>query len=103
MGQTRVDRYELTSIPFSLLGFQWLFGGPSPSIGLSPSTTVELVPIFPHVCPPALPPPVGKGWIDKRIPNCKVKMQIVSLDKWDSVTKSLGISITTENSVFSLC
>ncbi|XP_006755039.1 PREDICTED: transcription elongation regulator 1-like protein, partial [Myotis davidii] len=50
----------------------WLFGGPSPSIGLSPSSTVELVPIFPHVCPPALPPPVGKGWIDKRIPNCKI-------------------------------
>ncbi|KAK1333396.1 hypothetical protein QTO34_005779, partial [Cnephaeus nilssonii] len=50
----------------------WLFGGPSPSIGLSPSSTVELVPIFPHVCPSALPPPVGKGWIDKRIPNCKI-------------------------------
>ncbi|XP_023618428.1 transcription elongation regulator 1-like protein [Myotis lucifugus] len=50
----------------------WLFGGPSPSIGLSPSSTVELVPIFPHVCPSALPPPIGKGWIDKRIPNCKI-------------------------------
>ncbi|XP_054585020.1 transcription elongation regulator 1-like protein [Eptesicus fuscus] len=57
---------------YPLLHGQWLFGGPSPSIGLSPSSTVELVPIFPHVCPSALPPPVGKGWIDKRIPNCKI-------------------------------
>ncbi|XP_057593143.1 transcription elongation regulator 1-like protein [Hippopotamus amphibius kiboko] len=51
---------------------QWLFGGHSPSIGLSPSSTVELVPIFPHVCPSALPLPVGKSWIDKRMPNCKI-------------------------------
>ncbi|XP_036121685.1 transcription elongation regulator 1-like protein [Molossus molossus] len=57
---------------YPLLHGQWLFGGPSPSIGLSPSSTVELVPIFPHVCPSALPPPVGKSWIDKRIPNCKI-------------------------------
>ncbi|XP_006732212.1 transcription elongation regulator 1-like protein [Leptonychotes weddellii] len=51
---------------------QWLCGGHSPSIGLSPSSAVELVPIFPHVCPSALPPPIGKSWIDKRIPNCKI-------------------------------
>ncbi|ERE79219.1 transcription elongation regulator 1-like protein [Cricetulus griseus] len=50
---------------------RWLFGGHSPSIGLSPSSAVELVPLFPHVCPSALPPPVGKSWIDKRIPNYK--------------------------------
>nr|XP_031529917.1 transcription elongation regulator 1-like protein [Vicugna pacos] len=57
---------------YPLLNGQWLFGGPSPSVGLSPSSTVELVPLFPHVCPSALPPPVGKSWIDKRIPNCKI-------------------------------
>ncbi|XP_026350205.2 transcription elongation regulator 1-like protein [Ursus maritimus] len=57
---------------YPLLHGQWLCGGHSPSIGLSPSSTVELVPIFPHVCPSALPPPVGKSWIDKRIPNCKI-------------------------------
>ncbi|XP_064344696.1 transcription elongation regulator 1-like protein [Camelus dromedarius] len=57
---------------YPLLNGQWLFGGPSPSVGLSPSSTVELVPIFPHVCPSALPPLVGKSWIDKRIPNCKI-------------------------------
>uniref|UniRef100_A0A8B7W320 Transcription elongation regulator 1-like protein n=1 Tax=Castor canadensis TaxID=51338 RepID=A0A8B7W320_CASCN len=51
---------------------QWLFGSHSPSIGLTPSSTVELVPIFPHVCPSALPLPVGKSWIDKRMPNYKI-------------------------------
>ncbi|XP_016059601.1 PREDICTED: transcription elongation regulator 1-like protein [Miniopterus natalensis] len=51
---------------------EWLLGGPSPSVALSPYPTVELVPIFPHVCPSALPPPAGKSWIDKRIPNCKI-------------------------------
>ncbi|XP_072596533.1 transcription elongation regulator 1-like protein isoform X2 [Vulpes vulpes] len=55
-----------------VLHAQWLCGGHSPAIGLSPSSTVELVPIFPHVCPSALPPPIGKSWIDKRIPNCKI-------------------------------
>ncbi|XP_059889811.1 transcription elongation regulator 1-like protein [Delphinus delphis] len=57
---------------YPLLNGQWLFGGHSPSIGLSPSSTVELVPIFPHVCPSSLPLPIGKSWIDKRIPNCKI-------------------------------
>uniref|UniRef100_A0A8C6R027 Transcription elongation regulator 1-like protein n=1 Tax=Nannospalax galili TaxID=1026970 RepID=A0A8C6R027_NANGA len=55
-----------------LLGGQWLFGGHSPSVGLSSSSTVELVPIFPHVCPPALPPLAGKSWVDKRLPNYKI-------------------------------
>ncbi|KAL6033403.1 hypothetical protein STEG23_023741, partial [Scotinomys teguina] len=50
----------------------WLFGGHSPAIGLSPSAAVELLPLFPHVCPSALSPPVGKSWIDKRMPNYKI-------------------------------
>ncbi|GAB1292832.1 Transcription elongation regulator 1-like protein [Apodemus speciosus] len=49
----------------------WLFGGHSPSIGLAPSSAVELVPLFPHVCPSTLSPPVSKSWIDKRMPNYK--------------------------------
>ncbi|XP_004438919.1 PREDICTED: transcription elongation regulator 1-like protein, partial [Ceratotherium simum simum] len=57
---------------YPLLHGQWLFGGHSPSIGLSPPCTVELAPTFPHVCPSALLLPVGKSWIDKRIPNCKI-------------------------------
>ncbi|XP_006147057.1 transcription elongation regulator 1-like protein [Tupaia chinensis] len=66
------DHAAATVHHYPLLNGQWLFGGHSPSIGLSPSSTVELVPIFPHVCPSTLPPPVGKSWIDKRIPNCKI-------------------------------
>ncbi|KAM5272396.1 transcription elongation regulator 1-like protein [Ctenodactylus gundi] len=57
---------------FPPLHGQWLFGGPSPSVGLAPSSSVELVPIFPPICCSALPPPVGKSWIDKRVPNCKI-------------------------------
>uniref|UniRef100_A0A8D1LKW3 Transcription elongation regulator 1-like protein n=1 Tax=Sus scrofa TaxID=9823 RepID=A0A8D1LKW3_PIG len=57
---------------YPLLNGQWLFGGHSPSVGLSPSSAVELVPIFPHVCPSVLAPSVGKSWIDKRMPNCKI-------------------------------
>ncbi|XP_077880213.1 transcription elongation regulator 1-like protein isoform X3 [Ictidomys tridecemlineatus] len=57
---------------YPLLHGQWLIGGHSPPTGLSPSSTVELVPIFPHVCPSALPARVGRSWIDKRMPNCKI-------------------------------
>ncbi|GAB5578890.1 transcription elongation regulator 1-like protein [Prionailurus iriomotensis] len=66
------DHAAAAALHYPLLHGQWLFGGHSPSIGLTPSSTVELLPIFPHVCPAALPPPVGKSWIDKRIPNCKI-------------------------------
>ncbi|XP_048190761.1 transcription elongation regulator 1-like protein [Perognathus longimembris pacificus] len=55
-----------------LLPGQWLLGGHVSSLGLSPSSTVELLPIFPHVCPSALPPPVGKSWMEKRMPNYKI-------------------------------
>ncbi|KAM5321923.1 LOW QUALITY PROTEIN: transcription elongation regulator 1-like protein [Glossophaga mutica] len=55
-----------------LLHGQWLFGGPPLSVGLSPSSTAELVPVFPPACPSALPPPVGKSWLHRRMPNCKV-------------------------------
>ncbi|XP_053439506.1 transcription elongation regulator 1-like protein [Nycticebus coucang] len=54
------------------LSGQWLLGGHSASLGLPPASTVELVPIFPHIGPSALPPPIGKSWINKRIPNCKI-------------------------------
>ncbi|XP_054975089.1 transcription elongation regulator 1-like protein [Sorex araneus] len=51
---------------------QWLFGGLPPPVGLPPSSTVELVPFVPHIRPAALPAPVGKSWVDKRIPTCKI-------------------------------
>lgn len=98
--QSSLKWHKVTRIPFSFLGSQWLFGGHSPPLGLSASSPVEWVPIFPHVCPAALSPPVGKTWIDKRMPNCKVRTQVIQLDKWASVITLLGISVTTENSVF---
>ncbi|XP_049646413.1 transcription elongation regulator 1-like protein [Suncus etruscus] len=58
--------------PCALPPGQWLFGGPPPPVGLPPSSAVELVPFLPHICPAALPALVGKSWVDKRIPNCKI-------------------------------
>ncbi|XP_043841864.1 transcription elongation regulator 1-like protein [Dromiciops gliroides] len=57
---------------YPLLNEQWIFGAQSPVIGFSPSSNVDLIPIFPHVYTSALPPPVGKSWLDKRIPNYKI-------------------------------
>uniref|UniRef100_A0A7N4NRP3 Transcription elongation regulator 1-like protein n=1 Tax=Sarcophilus harrisii TaxID=9305 RepID=A0A7N4NRP3_SARHA len=50
----------------------WMFGAQSPVIGFSPSSNLDLIPIFPHVYTSALPPPVGKSWLEKRMPNCKI-------------------------------
>ncbi|XP_074092392.1 transcription elongation regulator 1-like protein [Macrotis lagotis] len=57
---------------YPALNEQWMFGTQSPVIGFSPSSNVDLIPIFPHVYTSALPPPVGKSWLDKRMPNCKI-------------------------------
>ncbi|XP_029466584.1 transcription elongation regulator 1-like protein [Rhinatrema bivittatum] len=51
---------------------QWVFGVHSPVIGFSPSSSVEFVPVFPHVLTSNVPPRVGKCWGGKRTPNCKV-------------------------------
>ncbi|NXF90433.1 TCRGL protein, partial [Eubucco bourcierii] len=51
---------------------QWIFGAHSPVIGFSPSSNVEFVPVFPPVYTSTVPPHVGKNWIDKRLPSCKV-------------------------------
>eukprot|EP00076_Gallus_gallus_P048571 XP_421827.4 transcription elongation regulator 1-like protein [Gallus gallus] len=51
---------------------QWIFGAHSPVVGFSPSSGVEFVPVFPPVYTSAVPPHAGKGWIDKRLPSCKI-------------------------------
>ncbi|NXE11285.1 TCRGL protein, partial [Lophotis ruficrista] len=51
---------------------KWIFGAHSPVIGLSPSSGVEFVPVFPPVYASTVPPHAGKNWIDKRLPNCKI-------------------------------
>ncbi|XP_046799158.1 transcription elongation regulator 1-like protein isoform X2 [Gallus gallus] len=50
----------------------WIFGAHSPVVGFSPSSGVEFVPVFPPVYTSAVPPHAGKGWIDKRLPSCKI-------------------------------
>ncbi|KFP03732.1 Transcription elongation regulator 1-like, partial [Calypte anna] len=51
---------------------KWVFGGHSPVIGFSPSSSVEFVPVFPPVYGSTVPPHAGKSWIDKRLPSCKI-------------------------------
>ncbi|XP_054440910.1 transcription elongation regulator 1-like protein [Pteronotus mesoamericanus] len=55
-----------------LLHGQWLFGGPPAPLGPPPTPAVERAPLVPRACPPALAPAVGKSWLDKRTPACKV-------------------------------
>ncbi|XP_042317037.1 transcription elongation regulator 1-like protein isoform X2 [Sceloporus undulatus] len=56
----------------SFFNGQWMFGAHSPVIGFSPSSNVELVPLFPHVYTTTAPPHSAKSWIEKRLPNCKI-------------------------------
>ncbi|CAM4702336.1 unnamed protein product [Lepidochelys kempii] len=57
---------------YPFLDGQWMFGAHSPVIGFSPSSSVEFVPIFPHVYTSTVPPHARKNWRDKRLPNCKI-------------------------------
>ncbi|XP_030132767.4 transcription elongation regulator 1-like protein [Taeniopygia guttata] len=54
-----------------LLHGQWIFGAHSPVVGFSPSSSVEFVPVLPPAFSAAVPP-AGKGWMDKRLPSCKI-------------------------------
>jgi len=42
-------------------------------LGFQPSASVDLLPVFPHVYRTVLPPHYGKGWVEKRVPDYKVK------------------------------
>uniref|UniRef100_A0A8C0IUP6 Transcription elongation regulator 1-like protein n=1 Tax=Chelonoidis abingdonii TaxID=106734 RepID=A0A8C0IUP6_CHEAB len=57
---------------YPFLNGQWMFGAHSPVIGFSPSSSLEFVPIFPHVYTSSIPPHARKSWRDKRLPNCKI-------------------------------
>ncbi|XP_066457291.1 transcription elongation regulator 1-like protein [Eleutherodactylus coqui] len=56
---------------FPLANGQWV-GGHSPAFGFSPSSSVEIIPLFPHVYTSAIPPHAGKCWVEKKTPNCKI-------------------------------
>ncbi|NXO88631.1 TCRGL protein, partial [Certhia brachydactyla] len=52
---------------------KWIFGAHSPVVGFSPSSSVEFLPVLPPLYAAAtVPPHAGKGWVDKRLPNCKI-------------------------------
>ncbi|KAG7492560.1 hypothetical protein MATL_G00016620 [Megalops atlanticus] len=51
---------------------QWDLPSRPPIVGFQQSTSMDLVPVFPQVYHSVLPPPFGKGWVEKRVPDCKV-------------------------------
>ncbi|XP_053306334.1 transcription elongation regulator 1-like protein [Spea bombifrons] len=55
---------------FPLANGQWV-GAHSPAFGFTPSSNVELIPLFPNVYTSTIPP-AGKCWVGKKIPNCKI-------------------------------
>ncbi|XP_075699276.1 transcription elongation regulator 1-like protein [Rhinoderma darwinii] len=55
---------------FPLANGQWV-GGHSPAFGFSPSSSLEIIPVFPHVYTSTIPPHTGK-WVEKKTPNCKI-------------------------------
>uniref|UniRef100_A0A8C5QJG4 Transcription elongation regulator 1-like protein n=1 Tax=Leptobrachium leishanense TaxID=445787 RepID=A0A8C5QJG4_9ANUR len=56
---------------FPLANGQWV-GAHSPALGFTPSSSIELIPLFPHVYASTVPHHVGKCWVEKKIPNCKI-------------------------------
>ncbi|XP_073402481.1 transcription elongation regulator 1-like protein [Dendrobates tinctorius] len=56
---------------FPLANGQWV-GGPSPAFGFSPTSSVEIIPLLPHVYTSNIHPHAGKCWVEKKAPNCKI-------------------------------
>ncbi|XP_016415116.1 transcription elongation regulator 1-like protein [Sinocyclocheilus rhinocerous] len=56
---------------FSLPSVQWEMPSRPHVLGFQPSTSVDLLPVFPHVYRTVLPPHYGKGWVEKRVPDYK--------------------------------
>ncbi|KAJ8404857.1 hypothetical protein AAFF_G00332440 [Aldrovandia affinis] len=63
---------EPTIHQFPLPSVQWELPSRPPVMGFRPSASMDLVPVFPHVYHSILPPPFGKGWVEKRYPDYKV-------------------------------
>lgn len=56
---------------FPLANGQWV-GGHSPAFGFSPSSSVEIIPLFPQVYTSTIPPHARKWGVEKKTPNCKI-------------------------------
>ncbi|KAJ8013584.1 hypothetical protein DPEC_G00031290 [Dallia pectoralis] len=57
---------------FPLQNIQWELPSLHHVGGFQPSTNVELVPVFPHLYRSLVPPHLGKGWVEKQVPDYKV-------------------------------
>uniref|UniRef100_A0A8C9RD15 Transcription elongation regulator 1-like protein n=1 Tax=Scleropages formosus TaxID=113540 RepID=A0A8C9RD15_SCLFO len=67
----RVPSAEPAIQPYPLMNIQVRLY-PLPLDPLGPSASMDLVPVFPCMYHSVLPPHVGKGWVEKRLPDHKV-------------------------------
>ncbi|XP_023676008.2 transcription elongation regulator 1-like protein isoform X1 [Paramormyrops kingsleyae] len=68
----RIPSAEPAIQPYPLPSVQWELPSRPSLMGFQPSTNMDLVPVFPRVYRSVLPPHVGKGWVEKRIPDYKI-------------------------------
>ncbi|XP_030631784.1 transcription elongation regulator 1-like protein [Chanos chanos] len=67
---------------FPVPNVQWDLPSRPHVLGFQPSTSVELVPVFPQVYRTVLPPHFGKGWVEKRVPDYKVYLNNTLETSW---------------------
>ncbi|KAL4640180.1 transcription elongation regulator 1-like protein [Arapaima gigas] len=68
----RIPSAEPAIQSYPLMNIQWELPSRPTVMGFQPSASIDLVPMFPRVYRSVLPPHVGKGWVEKRIPDYKV-------------------------------
>ncbi|XP_029104746.1 transcription elongation regulator 1-like protein isoform X1 [Scleropages formosus] len=68
----RVPSAEPAIQPYPLMNIQWELPSRPAVMGFQPSASMDLVPVFPCMYHSVLPPHVGKGWVEKRLPDHKV-------------------------------
>ncbi|XP_010867400.2 transcription elongation regulator 1-like protein isoform X1 [Esox lucius] len=77
---------------FSPQNIQWELPSLHHVVGFQPSANVELVPVFPHVYRSLLPPHLGKGWVEKRVPDYKVYLNnTLALDTAWLTPEEIGV------------
>ncbi|KAL0964767.1 hypothetical protein UPYG_G00328600 [Umbra pygmaea] len=77
---------------FPLQNIQWELPSRHHLLGFHPSTNVELVPVFPQMYRSVLPPHLGKGWVEKRVPEYKVYLNdTLALDTTWLTPEEIGI------------
>ncbi|KAM9324851.1 transcription elongation regulator 1-like protein [Gastrophryne carolinensis] len=64
---------------FPLANEQWV-GGHTSATGFSPSSSADIIPLFPHVYTSRLTPHAGKFWVENKMPNFKILLNAFALD-----------------------